>query len=1058
MGIAYRCWDTKDNRPVVVKMPQERFRENKEFTERFAREIRTTAALIHPHIIPILDDADDLGCPYVVMRFLPGGSLSDRLPRDKEGSPSPVNPAFLHLWLPRIAAALDYAHGKGVVHRDVKPDNIFFDGYWNAFLGDFGIAKVFQESDVLFKDETLTATNAAIGTQTYMAPEMFTNKSSVDGRADQYALGVMAYEQLCGERPFAGARAHIAIEHCTMKPAPLGSRRPHLPRHVCEAVHRALRKRPEDRFATCSDFAAALLKNVPAQKDDEGIARLLCPGCRRILKLREAARGKVGACPRCKQAIHVAADLGSLWLTSEENSPVAAAVRVAPPKFDTVRSATHTLPRWRWGLGASVALAVAVICASTALFVRWGGVRSEDVGRPVSQEQDVAPQSLVVTEEPMAAGGPAGPGGPPAARTLVPVPATLIAESVNAAGHVIKDLLTAGAGPAQSLAVPATVSSGIFPWEMRNRGAFAALKRHGEVVTWGDAESGGDSAHVRRFLLFGVSRVFSNDRAFAALKDDGSVIAWGHMRHGGAPESHQPVVRSGVSRVISTCTAFAAIKADGAVEAWGTQQWWDGKSMERRSRLFPASTTPRGSVSQKQWSDEEHYSTRASKGREPRFLPSWTDETGNHDQFGDRVFAARYFFPLDPSSCSALLRADAIARVTHAEHPLLATRVLATTGALASLSDAGRVDAWGHKDAGGDARQFAGLLAADVVRVSATRSAFAVLRTNGSVLAFGNGGDGGDPVSVAARLEADVIDVKSTSAAFVALKADGSVVTWGDSRRGGDSSGLPSTVTPAGRLTQGIRVICATSEAFAGITVDGAAVAWGAPNAGGEIGSAGARLGEGVVAIAATARAFAALKEDGSVVSWGDPSAGGDATGVAEKLRSGVVFIASTAAAFAALKSDGSVVTWGDPKAGGDTTPVADRLAEDVVSIASPFMDEHVVDQPDWVLHVIRNGAPEADGAWQYSRGGNTWVNIPADVGKTAPLVLDPSCRLRYLPLRPGIAGRHYLSAVVVERDDEIRPHRAGALGRGVLRVAPYSFGMLALVPQSMHEERSDDE
>ena len=138
MGVAYRAWDEQGGVPVVIKIPKRIFLEDPKFAERFHREIRLLQGLKQAHIVPIVDVGDHEGLPFVVMRFFPGGSLSHRRLRDDQGKPRPNSPAMLHLWLPAIAEALDYVHAQGVVHRDVKPANIFFDAFWGAYLGDFG--------------------------------------------------------------------------------------------------------------------------------------------------------------------------------------------------------------------------------------------------------------------------------------------------------------------------------------------------------------------------------------------------------------------------------------------------------------------------------------------------------------------------------------------------------------------------------------------------------------------------------------------------------------------------------------------------------------------------------------------------------------------------------------------------------------------------------------------------------------------------------------------------------------------------------------------------------
>lgn len=318
MGVVYRAWDGQQGLPVVVKIPKRSFLTDPDFAERFQREIRLLRGMSHPHIVPILNIGEHAGLPYVVMRFLPGGSLSNRRLRDDTGKPRPNPPEMLHLWLPGIADALDHVHSQGVVHRDVKPANVFFDAFWAASLGDFGIAKILADSDVFDREETLTGTNIGIGTQEYMSPEQFTPKVKLDGRVDQYALAVMVYEMVSGSRPFRGESAHVVVEILTHPAPSLAELRQGLPPTLVSAVHRGLSKNARERFATCREFASAVLAAVPRMADEAGVARLLCPGCSRILKLPVHAAGQKGSCPKCKGRMMVAADLGALWLLEEE--------------------------------------------------------------------------------------------------------------------------------------------------------------------------------------------------------------------------------------------------------------------------------------------------------------------------------------------------------------------------------------------------------------------------------------------------------------------------------------------------------------------------------------------------------------------------------------------------------------------------------------------------------------------------------------------------------------------------------------------------------------------
>lgn len=317
MGIAYRAWDEHAAIPVVVKIPKPTFLRDPRFAERFDREIRLLQGLQHPHIVPILDVGAFGQLPYVAMRFLPGGSLTNRRLRDEHGHVMPNPPGMLHLWLPAVADALDFVHAHGVVHRDVKPANIFFDAQWGAFLGDFGIAKVVEESEAFAREQTLTAAHMGIGTPAYMAPEQFKPRAPVDGRTDQYALAAVVYELLAGLKPFTSAGAQLIVDKTTRVAPRLDGQRTDLPHSLVEAVRRALSAAAGDRFPTCRDFTVATLRDVPILTDAPGITRLLCPGCDKILKLPLAAAGQKGKCPTCGTHMQVASDLGSLWRLAE---------------------------------------------------------------------------------------------------------------------------------------------------------------------------------------------------------------------------------------------------------------------------------------------------------------------------------------------------------------------------------------------------------------------------------------------------------------------------------------------------------------------------------------------------------------------------------------------------------------------------------------------------------------------------------------------------------------------------------------------------------------------
>ncbi|MDX2076712.1 MAG: serine/threonine protein kinase [bacterium] len=253
MGAVYKASQQSLNRVVAIKVMNIQLARQTGFAERFAREAQTSALLEHPNIIPIYDYGQQDGYVYLVMRLLTGHSLAERLSAQAESDqPLPNLSEVTHL-IKQIASALDYAHAKGVIHRDIKPSNIMFDETGRPYLVDFGIAKL------LSANSGLTGTGVAMGTPNFMPPEQW-RSDPVTPATDQYALGVIVYNILTGKLPFEGDTPFALMhKHLHEYPTPPHQQRAELPEKISPILMRALAKDPQERYATCTDFADALI-------------------------------------------------------------------------------------------------------------------------------------------------------------------------------------------------------------------------------------------------------------------------------------------------------------------------------------------------------------------------------------------------------------------------------------------------------------------------------------------------------------------------------------------------------------------------------------------------------------------------------------------------------------------------------------------------------------------------------------------------------------------------------------------------------------------------------
>jgi serine/threonine-protein kinase len=251
MATVYRAIDQKHERAVAIKVLHPDLAASVG-ADRFLREIKLTARLNHPHILALLDSGDVDGLLYYAMPFVAGESLRDRLKREKQ---LPIRDA---LQIAReVTDALEHAHRHGVVHRDIKPDNVLLeDGH--AVVADFGIARALSAAT----ENHLTATGVTVGTPEYMSPEQAGGDAGLDGRSDIYAVGCLVYEMLAGQPPFTGVSAESVVrQHLAAEPRPISAMRAGIPQPVVAALQRALAKAPADRFASAREFGDALIQS-----------------------------------------------------------------------------------------------------------------------------------------------------------------------------------------------------------------------------------------------------------------------------------------------------------------------------------------------------------------------------------------------------------------------------------------------------------------------------------------------------------------------------------------------------------------------------------------------------------------------------------------------------------------------------------------------------------------------------------------------------------------------------------------------------------------------------
>ncbi len=247
MATVYHAYDPRFERDVAIKVLPQAMMHDQLFRARFEREAKMIALLEHPAIVPVYDFGEENSQPYIVMRYMAGGSLTGRL---NQGPLTLLETAQIVV---RLAPALDAAHARGIIHRDLKPGNILFDQYGNAYLSDFGIARISASSSATLTGESI------LGTPAYMSPEQVQGDKTIDGQSDLYSLGVLIYHMLVGHPPYqADSPAKVMMMHILQPVPAIRQERSDLPAAIDPFINRAMAKKPSERFTTAGELAQNL--------------------------------------------------------------------------------------------------------------------------------------------------------------------------------------------------------------------------------------------------------------------------------------------------------------------------------------------------------------------------------------------------------------------------------------------------------------------------------------------------------------------------------------------------------------------------------------------------------------------------------------------------------------------------------------------------------------------------------------------------------------------------------------------------------------------------------
>lgn len=367
MATVYLARQASMDRDVAVKVMAAELADDEQFVARFEHEAQLIARLQHPHILPVIDFGREDKHIYIVMQLVRGGSLDDRLSR------GPLPLPLAARMLGQIASALTFAHEQGIVHRDLKPNNVLLDERDNAYLTDFGIAKM------LAGTTKLTATGNILGTPAYMAPEQWRGEL-VDARTDIYSLGIMLYEMVIGQLPFSGDTPYtLMYKHFNDAPPPPRLANPDLDPDVEAIILRALAKKPDERFqsaeAMAEEFVTALRAGPSRPKSAPA------PEMEKTVIGEEAAPTRAPSAP----------ERGEPPTPPGSVPPTRAAQPVAPPG----RGGLNPLV-----IGAAALAVIAVVVVIALLALGGGGGKGKVAAVPTATETGTPTETLVPSETP----------------------------------------------------------------------------------------------------------------------------------------------------------------------------------------------------------------------------------------------------------------------------------------------------------------------------------------------------------------------------------------------------------------------------------------------------------------------------------------------------------------------------------------------------------------------------------------------------------------------------------------------------------------------------------